>query len=587
MLLARTRAIQRLFASSARSGRCLSTSQSATRTRWSRGTLLRAGALSSIVGCSALYYVAKPVYADAEAGSSASKSDETRKPSLSGLVRSYLVFTACSFPTIVDWSPAIISTCLSVPVVKDFTEAVLRRTFFSQFVGGDTAEDVLPLLTDLRNQNKGALFAYSVEVDEKEAAGVAKAGGSGSGETNSEPSFMRNVNEMIHSIDVAADFEDGLAGRNELDIGRKTWVAVKLTALLPDTNALIKLSSILLDNRTPNKQIAFPGIPSPSDLTVLHGKSTSDSRLSEADVKDLKQLHENLIRICTRAKKRGVRIIVDAEHSWYQPAIDAYTLSLMRTFNKLPSSTKASRTFGLTTTARADTEPGVQPLVYATFQAYLRRAYPYLLQSIADAQAGNYALGVKLVRGAYHTQEISSHHQQSGGKSLSISPEAEPPVYLQKSDTDFCYNECVRLLISRVREDVVASQRKSSNSPPTLGLLFGSHNVDSCNLVLDELVRNGLAEVKDGIIHVPETVAERVTIAQLYGMRDSLTNSLVEKTRCGVPLVMKYVPYGGLAEVMPYLSRRAIENKTVLGGSDGASAERKQAWEEIRKRVFG
>lgn len=270
-----------------------------------------------------------------------------------------------------------------------------------------------------------------------------------------------------------------------------------------------------------------------------------------------------------------------------QPAIDAYTLSLMRSFNKLPrSNTSYKNRFGFTSTT-SSIHSGVQPLVYVTFQAYLRRAYPYLLQSLADAQAGNYALGVKLVRGAYHSLEIASHRQRGepGGKSLSISSEAEPPVHLSKDETDACYNECARLLISRIRDDVEASE--ISNAPPTLGLLFGSHNWESCNLVLSELVRNSLAEVKDDVLHISEVVAERVTIAQLYGMRDALTNSLVERTRCKVPLVMKYVPYGGLSEVMPYLSRRAIENKSVLGGSDGAAAERKQAWAEIMKCLFG
>ncbi len=145
------------------------------------------------------------------------------------------------------------------------------------------------------------------------------------------------------------------------------------------------------------------------------------------------------------------------------------------------------------------------------------------------------------MRGAYHSLEIASHRQRGepGGKSLSISSEAEPPVHLSKDETDACYNECARLLISRIRDDVEASE--ISNAPPTLGLLSGSHNWESCNLVINELVRNGLAEVKDDVVHISEVVAERVTIAQLYGMRDALTNSLVERTRCKVPLVMKYV----------------------------------------------
>ncbi len=105
-----------------------------TMVNHSKGTFIRAGALTGVVGCSAMIYVMKPIHADAEDGTGSS-SDVTRKPSLSSLVRSYLVFTACSIPALVDWSPAIISACLSVPLLKDITEAALRLTFFSQVSG--------------------------------------------------------------------------------------------------------------------------------------------------------------------------------------------------------------------------------------------------------------------------------------------------------------------------------------------------------------------------------------------------------------------------------------------------------------------
>ena len=89
-------------------------------------------------------------------------------------------------------------------------------------MGADTAEEALPLLEQLRAQNTGCLFAYSVEVDENEAAGKGKEQAK-----NQSPVYKQIVREMIHSIDVAADFEDRHlpVGSNT---GRKTWVAVKL-----------------------------------------------------------------------------------------------------------------------------------------------------------------------------------------------------------------------------------------------------------------------------------------------------------------------------------------------------------------------
>lgn len=123
----------------------------------------------------------------------------------------------------VDYSPVILSALTSVPVLKQFTLAVVRATFFSQFVGGDTAEDALPLLERLRADGIGGLFAYSVEVDEGEAVGKTKV-------EQREPAHKQTVEEMIHSIDMAAFFEEKVQTRAPGSNGGRTWVAVKLVS---------------------------------------------------------------------------------------------------------------------------------------------------------------------------------------------------------------------------------------------------------------------------------------------------------------------------------------------------------------------
>lgn len=92
-----------------------------------------------------------------------------------------------------------------------------------QFVGGDTAEDAIPLLEQLRAENKGCLFAYSVEVDEQEAAGKTKDAAH-----HHQSPHKQIVAETLHCIDVAADFEDRHASGGVT--GRKTWVAIKLAS---------------------------------------------------------------------------------------------------------------------------------------------------------------------------------------------------------------------------------------------------------------------------------------------------------------------------------------------------------------------
>jgi proline dehydrogenase len=169
----------------------------------------------------------------------------TRPPTpLRELLRTYVVYGLCSFPTLVDWSPTILSTLLGIPLVNKITEAVVRVTFFDQvclfissmflgteisvqFVGADTADACIPLLHKLRAENKGCLFAYSVEVDENEAAASRSAINLDASDLHLPP-HKRAVQEMLESIDVAANFEDSLGEGHGDALSRKTWVAIKL-----------------------------------------------------------------------------------------------------------------------------------------------------------------------------------------------------------------------------------------------------------------------------------------------------------------------------------------------------------------------
>ncbi|CCM03712.1 uncharacterized protein FIBRA_05858 [Fibroporia radiculosa] len=528
--------------------------------------------------------VTSPIHADAEQSDNLRSESARPQTPLSALVRSYIVYSICSVPAIVDWSPTILSVLFSLPGIRQIAQAVVRVTFFDQFVGADSAEDAIPLLEQLRAENKGCLFAYSVEVDEDEASGTAKD------DKHAKLSTHKQIiTETLHCIDVAADFENKYSSHHGSDMrGRKTWVAVKMSAMLPRTEALVHFSKYLVSTRPKSSpSVAFPGRPLSSDFDVLSSRSATNSFLTDSDIADLRELRDDLREICKRAREHGVKIIVDAEYSWYQPAIDAFTLSLQREFNRLPSSSWFR--LGNPTLHTS----AVQPLVYQTYQAYLRRTPEYLKQSLAAARAEGYSLGVKLVRGAYHPHEMAAHASamstrtststliSSYGYSQSISPDPAPPVWSTKDETDTCYNACATLLLEHLRADIKAARADGS---PRLGILFGTHNWNSCELILSELAKLGLASVTGATTWVPETVTERVAIGQLYGMSDALTDSLVSRTRCASPFVMKYIPYGNLAEVMPYLSRRAIENKSVLGNG-GAADERRRAGSEIRKRI--
>jgi hypothetical protein len=149
---------------------------------------------------------------------------------LSKLLTSYVVYSACSIPGLVDASPDLLALCTSIPGLRQLTETFVRVTFFKQvffhllldeigvlitgnavqFVGGDTVHECLPLIRKLRAENKGTLLAYAVEAD------------------GAEPE--QPIAQMIRTVEVAARFEDSLA-RESSSSGRRTWVAVKLVGL--------------------------------------------------------------------------------------------------------------------------------------------------------------------------------------------------------------------------------------------------------------------------------------------------------------------------------------------------------------------
>jgi len=167
----------------------------------------------------------------------------------------------------------------------------------------------------------------------------------------------------------------------------------------------------------------------------------------------------------------------------------------------------------------------VNPPIYLTFQAYLRRCVlsrvidyhslnlffstpARLKQALAHASSNGYILGVKLVRGAYHSQEIQQH------ESNSINENTPPPVWSEKGETDHCYNECAESLLDQLVSP------SDSNTSPRIGILFGTHNRESCDIVMNGLVKRGLASEdtsKDSVLKVPHWVSGQVQLGQLLG----------------------------------------------------------------------
>jgi proline dehydrogenase len=251
--------------------------------------------------------------------------------------------------------------------------------------------------------------------------------------------------------------------------------------------------------------------------TELLEKKQSGLPLTDAEKISYERVLKRVDTICKRAHENNVRIFIDGEESWIQETIDELAYEMMRKYNK------------------------EQPIVYNTFQMYLTASLNKLKEALHDAVMHNYYLGAKLVRGAYMEKE----REEARRRGLA------DPIQPDKESTDRDFDKALLLCM---------------NEKQRIALCSGSHNEHSNYYLTVLMEKHGLA---------PNDT--RVYFAQLYGMSDHISYNLA---KAGYN-VAKYVPYGPIESVMPYLFRRAEENTSISGQS---SREFKLIQTELRRR---
>ena len=239
--------------------------------------------------------------------------------------------------------------------------------------------------------------------------------------------------------------------------------------------------------------------------------------LSEEMQDSLSMGKDRFMTICEAAFQAQVRIMVDGEESWFQGIIDQWVREAMRQFNK------------------------EKALVFNTYQLYRKDMLRQLKDAHHDAVARGYFLGAKLVRGAYMEKE----------REMAAAKGYPDPIHSTKSATDQDYDRALQFCI---------------NNKQRISLVSGSHN-EMSNTVLAELID----------LHGLSRADERVYFSQLYGMSDPISFNLA---KAGFNVV-KYLPYGPVKEVLPYLARRAEENSGISGQT---GRELKLIKQEIRRR---
>lgn len=232
-------------------------------------------------------------------------------------------------------------------------------------------------------------------------------------------------------------------------------------------------------------------------------KVQSGKTVSDDEVQALERIRARIDKICLRAYEYDVPVLIDAEETWIQDTIDSFAYEMMERYNKESA------------------------IVYNTIQLYRVLGIRKLRDAFHAAAMHNYFLGVKLVRGAYMEKERERADELNH----------ESPIFPDKDGTDESFNKALVFCLDN-------KQR--------ISMMCGSHNEYS-NYYLTVLMEKHTMMPND----------HRIWFAQLYGMSDNISFNLA---RAGYN-VAKYVPYGPVKSVMPYLLRRADENTSVAGQS--------------------
>ena len=317
-------------------------------------------------------------------------------------------------------------------------EELIRSTVFDHFCGGVTEIDCMPTIDKMYTKNVHAVFDYSVEGKEVE-----------------------------EQFDLAME---------------KTLNTIKFG--------------------TERKSIPFAVFkPSGFGKTKLYEKVSEGIDLNDHEEIEWRRVKERYNIVCKAALENDVPILIDAEESWLQNAVDELAEDLMEKYNK------------------------EKVIVFSTLQLYRWDRLDYLKELHKRAQIKGFKIGMKLVRGAYMEME-----RERAGKLKYKSPICE-----NKEATDKNYDDVLNYMFENI--DVMA-------------VFVGTHNEESSYLLLDLIKKSALPRGD-----------KRLWFGQLYGMSDHISYNLAKE---GFN-VAKYLPFGPVRDVMPYLIRRAEENTSVAG----------------------
>ncbi|XP_015273732.1 PREDICTED: probable proline dehydrogenase 2 [Gekko japonicus] len=419
------------------------------------------------------------------------------------ITRGLLVFLLCSSPQLVQKAPRLLSVSRRV-LGRRLWGSLLRLTLYGQFVAGETPEEIKATLQRLQQLKVRPLLAVPIEED----VGQAKEG---------EGWYDTNAQAMLACLDLSVR---GLSGESP----RNPMMQLKITALM-GAELCVKLTSVKTITLRLQEQ------EGPLDLTVervlalLKGEELSFGCLSPEENLHFQKSLSRLRSVAEYAVEKKVRVLVDAEYTYINPALSLVTMAMM---------------------AACNTQV---PWIWNTYQAYLKDTLKRLSHDMALAERLGVCFGVKLVRGAY----LEKERQRAREKGY------RDPVHATWEATNESYRRCLDFALDR-----------ASHAGGRFELIVATHNKAS--------VEHAVRRIEEMDINKNDGP---VSFGQLLGMCDHISLPLGHAGYA----VYKSIPYGSVEEVIPYLIRRAHENRSVLQGiREERDLLRSELWRRILRK---
>ncbi|XP_042063533.1 proline dehydrogenase 2, mitochondrial-like isoform X1 [Salvia splendens] len=385
------------------------------------------------------------------------------------------------------------SRLMDTPISREVLLGSIEHTLYHHFCGGKTLKDADRAARKLWESGLQSMLDYGME------------------HAHDNASCDHNMREIIHTI----------SSTLSLPSSPVSSVVVKITAIFRP-QLLKRVSDLLrwefMDNslHLPWKLQSFPLL---SNSSALYHTPHGPEALTLEEERDLDLGFERLIKICESSLEANVPLLIDAEDTAIQPAIDYFTFHAAIMYHN-----------------------GNKPLIFNTIQAYLKDSKERLVMAKRAADKAGIPLGIKLVRGAYMSTE----------RQLALSLGANSPIHDSIQDTHDCYNACAAFMLEGI-----------ANGPGSL--ILATHNIESGKLAAAKVVGTGMKR-------------DNVQFAQLYGMAEALSFGL----RNAGFKVSKYLPYGPVEHIVPYLLRRAEENR---GFVSTAALDRQLMRKELLRRL--